>query len=84
MISPKIFDGKTIDQLLEEYPVVRDVTSMKETVWLNDKKLPFEEAAAQCRLSFRCRSATGPFCGLFPCGFSGNRRGWWLDRITTS
>lgn len=50
MISPKIFDGKTIDQLLEEYPVLRDVKSMKETVWLNDKKIPFEEAVAQCCL----------------------------------
>lgn len=50
MISPKIFSGKTIDQLLEEYPILRDVKSMKETVWLNDKKIPFEEAVAQCCL----------------------------------
>lgn len=51
MISKETFGGKTIEQLMEEVPIVRDVKSMKETVWLNDKKLPFEEAVVQCRLS---------------------------------
>lgn len=51
MIPKQTFCGKTIEQLRMEFPVLRAVEALQETVWLNDKKLPFPEAAAQCPLT---------------------------------
>lgn len=51
MISQQTFCGKTAEQLRLESPVFCAVEALRETTWLNDKKLPFAEAAAQCPLS---------------------------------
>lgn len=51
MIPKQTFCGKTIEQLRTEFPVLRAVEALQETVWLNDKKLPFGEASAQCHLT---------------------------------
>lgn len=51
MNSQQTFCGKTADQLRLESPVFRAVEALRETVWVNDKKLPFPEAAAQCPLT---------------------------------
>lgn len=51
MPSNKTFCGKTLDQLRAEIPVFRMIEAQQEIVWLNDKKLPFSDAAAQCPLT---------------------------------
>lgn len=45
MISQQTFCGKTAEQLRLESPVFCAVEALRETTWLNDKKLPFAEAA---------------------------------------
>lgn len=51
MNSKQTFCGKTAEQLRLESPVFRAVEALQETVWINDKKVPFDEAAAQCPLT---------------------------------
>ena len=51
MNSKQTFSGKTVEQLRAEFPVFREVEALRETVWINDKKLPFEEAASRCPLA---------------------------------
>lgn len=46
----KIAD-KSILEWAEEMPVISEMMAMKETVWLNDQLLPFEEAMAASALS---------------------------------
>lgn len=51
MNFPQTFCGKTAEQLRQESPVFRAVEALQETAWINDKKLPFAQAAAQCPLT---------------------------------
>lgn len=46
----QIFCGKSIGQLSTESPVFQAIKNRKETVWINDKKIPFSDAVAQCPL----------------------------------
>mgnify|MGYP000918377038 FL=1 len=39
--------GKPIGQWEEEFPIVRDLIDLKETLWINPKKLPIDEAVAE-------------------------------------
>ena len=43
--------GKTWEEWEREYPVVKDIRSLKETVWINPDKIPCEEAVKNCQLT---------------------------------
>ena len=43
--------GKPLSWWLDEYPVLKDICSARETVWCNPGKKPFAQAAADCPLS---------------------------------
>ena len=43
--------GKSLRQWEEEFPVVGDLVKLKETFWVNPKKVGTEEALKQCSLS---------------------------------
>lgn len=42
--------GKPIGEWVTEFPVIADIMQRKETIWLNDKKLPYAEAIVQSPL----------------------------------
>ena len=42
--------GKSTRQWEEEFPVVGDLVKLKETFWVNPKKVGTEEALKQCSL----------------------------------
>ncbi len=42
---------KSIQEWAAEKPVIADMMAMKETVWLNDQRLPFEQAMSASALS---------------------------------
>lgn len=42
---------KSIQEWTAEVPVIADIAAMKETVWLNDRLLPFEQAIGTSALS---------------------------------
>lgn len=73
MISKQTFCGKTVDQLRTEFPVFRAVEALREITWLNDKKLPFSEAAAQCPLTMEdvleAEARLGRFADYFRIAF---------------
>ena len=37
-------------EMIDRDPVFRDIAELKETVWINDKYLPFEMVDAVCQL----------------------------------
>ncbi len=45
--------GKPYSQWLEEFPVLEDICSLKETCWINPDKLPYEKGLEQCSLSMK-------------------------------
>ncbi len=51
MNSSNTFFEKKMEEMEEQSPVLRAIRSLHETVWINDRKLPFAEAAAECPLS---------------------------------
>ena len=51
MIAQPLFNGKTLDQLREEFPILRAIEARQEIAWLNDKKLPYPQAIAECPLT---------------------------------
>lgn len=73
MIYKQTFGGKTAEQLRIEIPVFREVEALHETVWLNDKKLPFSEAVAQCPLTMEdvleAEARLGRFADYFRVAF---------------
>lgn len=50
MCSEQLFNGKTLDRLREEFPILRAIEARQETTWINDRKLPFAQALAECPL----------------------------------
>ena len=42
--------GKNWEEWEKEFPIVKEIRSLKETVWINPDKLPFDEAAEDCQL----------------------------------
>ena len=46
----QLVKGKSVAKWIEEVPVIHDIIKRKETVWLNDKTLPFNEAIKQSEL----------------------------------
>jgi len=44
-------NGKTWEQWEEEFPIIREIRSLKETGWINPDKICFEKAAAECELT---------------------------------
>ncbi len=51
MCSEQLFNGKTLDRLREEFPILRAIEARQETTWINDRKLPFAQALAECPLT---------------------------------
>lgn len=51
MCSEQLFNGKTLDRLREEFPILRTIEARQETTWINDRKLPFAQALAECPLT---------------------------------
>ncbi len=51
MCSEQLFNGKTLDRLREEFPILRAIEARQETTWINDRKLPFAQALAECSLT---------------------------------
>ena len=51
MCSEQLFNGKTLDRLREEFPILRTIEARQETTWINDRKLPFAQALAECSLT---------------------------------
>ena len=49
----KIFQNKTIQEWLEEYPALADIVATKPSFWINPNKTIFAEAAAHIDLSSR-------------------------------
>ena len=47
----KIVANKSIAEWIASCPVVGDICELKETVWVNPDKLPFDEAKASCPLT---------------------------------
>lgn len=45
-----IIDGKTREEWEAAVPVIRDLTDLRETLWLNDRKIPAAQAIAGCEL----------------------------------
>lgn len=45
------FCEEKIEQLVKKTPVLGTIRSLHEAVWINDRKLPFAEAAAKCPLT---------------------------------
>ena len=43
--------GKSIAQWMEEYPIMKEIASLKETAWVNSGLLPFDEAMKGCPLT---------------------------------
>ena len=52
--------GKSIEEWIEEVPIISDVMQKKETFWINEKVLPFEKSIKQKRGLLR--KATSPKC----------------------
>ena len=42
--------GKSIEEWIEEVPIISDVMQKKETFWINEKVLPFEKSIKQSEL----------------------------------
>lgn len=51
MCSEQLFNGKTLNRLREEFPILRAIEARQETTWINDRKLPFAQALAECPLT---------------------------------
>ncbi len=47
----KKIEGKTIHQWQSEYPVLADMTALRETFWVNPQHSSTQQALAQCSLS---------------------------------
>ncbi|WP_428769625.1 D-serine ammonia-lyase [Treponema sp. HNW] len=43
--------GKTKEEWLQEYPIIKDICTYKEAVWCNPFKEPFEKAILSCPLT---------------------------------
>ena len=46
----KTVSGKTINEWIDEVPVISDIIEKKETVWINPNTLPFDEAVLHSEL----------------------------------
>lgn len=49
-ILTKTVMGKTVSEWIAAFPVIHDIMQKKETVWLNENVMPFEEAILQSEL----------------------------------
>lgn len=65
--------GKPIGQWEEEFPIVRDLIDLKETLWINPKKLPIDEAVAESSVTMEdvldASRPAGAVCTLSCFGF---------------
>ena len=52
MINEKIVLGKKISDWIRNFPIIEKISECKETVWLNDKKIPFSEAIKNSPLTY--------------------------------
>lgn len=46
----QMIKGKSVNEWIEEVPVIYDIMQKKETLWLNEKIMPFEKAIIQSEL----------------------------------
>ena len=73
MISNETSDKFGVQRLCVEFPVVNAIKSAKETVWINDQKLPFKEAATDCPLGMSdildAEARLARFAGYFKIAF---------------
>lgn len=46
----KVIEGKTLEEWERAVPVIRDLTALRETMWLDGHKLPAAQAAGACPL----------------------------------
>lgn len=51
MNASNVICGREMEQLEANTPVLHAIRSLQEAVWINDRKLPFAEAAAKCPLT---------------------------------
>ena len=47
----KEIQGKTIAQWMEAYPIMKDIAALKETAWVNPRRVSFSEAMKNCPLT---------------------------------
>lgn len=51
MNSEKLIRGKTIPQWQTEYPIVAEISALRETAWINPGRIPCDQAVASCPLT---------------------------------
>lgn len=51
MNASNTFCKEKIEQLEKQAPILHTIRSLQEAVWINSKRLPFAEAAAECPLN---------------------------------